>query len=106
MALNTQVSTGGRRTVRVEENDLDFSGDSEVDVTIGELRHIDSIADVSAQAYGTGDANTNEGRVVVPVAVSGNTVTLHAYYGGGAGAALDDDTTADVDHVLIEATGI
>lgn len=106
MALNTQVTSRSRRTVTVEENDLDFSDDSEVDVTISDLRHIDSIADVRAQAYGTGDSDSDEGRIVVPVDVDGNVVTLHAYYGGGSDSALDDDTTSDVDHVLIEATGI
>lgn len=106
MALNTLVSPGGRRTVTAEFNGLDFSGDSEVDVTVSDLKQIDSIADVQAQAYGTGDTDSGEGRVVVPVAVSGNTVTLHAYYGGGAGAALDDDTTDDIDHVLVRASGL
>lgn len=107
MAENLQRSSavGGLRSVTQEFNNLDFSGDSEVTVTLSELRRIESIADVQASAYGTGDSNANEGRVVVPISVSGNDVTLHAYQGGGAGAPLDDDTQSDVDHVVVKARG-
>jgi len=106
MALNTQVRTGGRRTVTAEFNDLDFSGDSEVDVEISELGHIDSLTDVIAYGYGAGDTNTAEGRVIVPVDLVGTTVTLHSYAGSTDGAPLHEDTGADVDHIVVQATGI
>lgn len=106
MALNTLVSPGGLKTVTAEFTDVDFSDGAEADVDISDLRHIGSVADVKVQGYGTGDDDADEGRVIVPVAVSGSTVTLHAYVGGGSGDPLDDDSESDVDHVLVEATGI
>lgn len=112
MAENLSIGNqeGGFRTVSHHATDLDFSGDSEVSVTIDELRHVEGVESVQATAYGSGDSNGNEGRVVAAVDVNPsagdtNVVVLHAYQGGGAGSPLDDDTAGDVDHVLIKARG-
>lgn len=105
--MSTDVRNVGmqKKSVTVEATNVDFSTGASASVTIPELRSIENVEDVSAQAYGTGDADANEGYAVRCTAVSGNSVTLHAYQGGGAGAPLDDAAVADVDHVLITARG-
>lgn len=105
MAVDTRNTGKQKRTVTHEATDVDFSTGAAAAITIPELRSVENVEDVSAQAYGTGDADANEGYVVRCTSVDGNSVTLHAYQGGGAGAPLDDAAVADIDHVLVTAHG-
>lgn len=105
MAVDTRNTGKQKRTVTHEALDVDFSTGAAADIDVVELRSIENIEDVSAQAFGSGDTDANEGYAVRCTAVAGNTVTLHAYQGGGAGAPLDDAAVADIDHVLITAHG-
>lgn len=107
MAENLHVARneGGFRMASDSFTDVDFSSGSTATVNMDGLKRIESAEDVSAQAQGSGDSDSNEGRAIVAESVSGRQVTLHEYVGGGAGAALDDGTTMDVDHVRVLARG-
>lgn len=103
--LHAEAAEGGLRMESASFTNVDFSTGSTATVTVGPLRRIENPEDVSADAFGTGDSDSNEGRVVTPTGVSGADVTLHEYIGGGAGSALDDGSTMDVDHVQVLARG-
>lgn len=77
---------------------VDTDGSGDVDVSVGELRTIESAADAEASASGGYVANVQS--------VSGNTVTVRIYQGGGADATLNPVTgTADVTDVHVRAEG-
>lgn len=112
MALNT-VSSNGRRTVTTEANDIDFSSGTtgEATVTVPGLKHVESPADVVVQAYGSGDSDSAAGFVARATGVGTDAsgtlqVTVRAYYSAGSTAAMADADVADVDHVVIRATGV
>lgn len=112
MALN-RMSINSRRTVITESTDVDFSSGTsgEATVTVPELRHIEGAVDVSVQAYGSGDSESGQGFVARATGVGEDSngvpqVTVRLYQSSGSAAPMADASVADVDHVVVRATGI
>ena len=112
MATNPQA-INARATVTKEAQDLDFSTDTagEATVTVPELRYIEHPADVSVQAYGSGDSDSAAGFVarVTDVGTDADGVvqlTVRLYQSAGSAAPMADAGEADVDHLYIKAVGV
>jgi hypothetical protein len=114
MAINSKALNSSR-TVTTEVTDIDFSGGTagEATVTVPELRHVEGPERVHVQAYGSGDADANQGFVARCTSVgengSGVTQLTIRLYQGDAGpttaSPLQDAGVADVDHLYVRATG-
>jgi len=103
--LHKSRASGGIRVETREFTDVDFSTGSTATVDMDNMRQILPNS-VQASAYGSGDTDSGEGRVVTPESQSGRSVTLHEFVtGGSGGAALNDGSTSDVDHVKVMARG-
>lgn len=104
--LKKDSAAGGMRIESAVFTDVDFSSGSTATLDMPNMRRIEGPEDVQADAYGSGDSDSGEGRVVTPTGVSGRSVTLHEYVtGGSGGSAFNDGSTMDVDHVQVKARG-
>lgn len=96
MASTNPHTSANHASTTASAVDTDASGDTTV--TVGELRHIDSAADVEASATGGYVANVQS--------VSGNEVTVRIFQSAGAAAEMAAVTgTADVTDLHVSAVG-